>query len=81
VTYLEESRVNPNDLYRELTWYRGGRCESSSCIEVAFRGNKVLVRNSNFPNGAVLIFTREEWDTFTAGAFAGDFEHSWEQNA
>jgi hypothetical protein len=44
-----------------------------SCVEVAFT-QFVLVRDSKDPNGAVLIFTMEEWIDFIQGAKLGRFD-------
>lgn len=48
------------------------------CVEVARLGSHVGVRNSrdNGPGCPVLIFTREEWDTFLSGINANDFSLS-----
>jgi len=33
----------------------------------------MAVRNSRFPDGPALLFTRAEWDAFLKGALDGDF--------
>ncbi len=45
-----------------------------NCVEVAFldRG-EVAMRNSRHPDGAVLVFTRTEWEAFLSGARDGEF--------
>jgi hypothetical protein len=48
-------------------------CHSGSCVEVAARDGAVLVRDSKDPDGPVLQFTAEEWDSFLRGARAGEF--------
>ncbi|WP_199493264.1 DUF397 domain-containing protein [Marinitenerispora sediminis] len=35
---------------------------------------RVAVRHSHHPNGAVIVYTREEWAAFTAGVRAGEFD-------
>jgi hypothetical protein len=57
-----------------LDWRRSSLCSASSCLEVAFRGDDVLVRNSQDPEGLVLRFTREEWVVFVAGVKGGEFD-------
>jgi hypothetical protein len=56
----------------ELNWIKPSACESAACAEVAFEDGMVALRNSNTP-ADVLWFTQEEWEAFTLGAKAGDF--------
>ncbi|MFF2848771.1 DUF397 domain-containing protein [Streptomyces sp. NPDC058001] len=45
------------------------------CVEVALvPGGGVAVRNSRFPDGAALLFTKAEMTAFVAGAGAGEFD-------
>jgi hypothetical protein len=45
-----------------------------NCVEVAFLdGGEVAMRNSRYPDGAALVFTRAEWDAFLSGARDGEF--------
>jgi hypothetical protein len=37
-------------------------------------GDVVVVRDSKDPDGAMLTFNAREWDTFVAGAKAGEFD-------
>jgi hypothetical protein len=53
-------------------WRRVSRCESRECVEVAFAGNEVFVRNSRRPEGPTVTFTAEEWAVFCAGVQAGE---------
>nr|GID83898.1 hypothetical protein Ade03nite_28220 [Actinoplanes derwentensis] len=34
---------------------------------------RVLIRDSKMPTGAILAFTHEEWDAFVTGVKDGDF--------
>jgi hypothetical protein len=48
---------------------------TGNCVEVAPLGTgDVAVRNSRFPNGPVLIYTRDEMAAFLSGARAGEFD-------
>jgi Domain of unknown function (DUF397) len=47
---------------------------SDNCVEVAFVGDAILVRDSKDPDGAVLVFTPNEWDAFVNGAKDGEFD-------
>jgi hypothetical protein len=45
-----------------------------NCVEVAFLpGGEIAMRNSRYPSGPALIFTRSEWDAFLGGAKDGEF--------
>jgi hypothetical protein len=57
-----------------LDWLVSQLCESGQCIAVARRGESVLIRNTNSPDGVVSEFTSEEWRQFLAGAKLGDFD-------
>ena len=40
---------------------------SGECVEIApLPARSVAVRDSKYPDSAVLVFTRAEWDTFLA---------------
>jgi hypothetical protein len=48
---------------------------SGNCVSVAgLPAGSVAVRNSRFPDGPALVFTRAEWDAFLLGARDGDFD-------
>ncbi|MFG1686432.1 DUF397 domain-containing protein [Nonomuraea sp. NPDC049269] len=47
---------------------------NGQCVEVAFIGQRVAVRDSKHPNGAALIFTSDEWRAFTGGVHLQEFE-------
>jgi hypothetical protein len=47
---------------------------TDNCVEVAFVGDSILVRDSKNPAGAVLVFTPSEWDAFVNGAKDGEFD-------
>ncbi len=47
---------------------------TDNCVEVAFVEAAVAVRDSKDPAGAVLLFTRAEWDAFVGGAKDGEFD-------
>jgi len=60
-----------------VTWTRSSRCaaDQPSCVEVASLPNgSVAVRDSRDPGKAHLVFTRDEWSAFLAGAQQGDFD-------
>jgi hypothetical protein len=58
-------------------WKKSQRSNSQgACVEVAdLPGGEVAVRNSRFPGGPALIYTRAEIDAFIRGAKDGDFDY------
>lgn len=48
---------------------------SGNCVELApLVSGEVAVRNSRFPHGPVLVYTRAEMAAFLAGAKDGEFD-------
>ena len=47
---------------------------TDNCVEVAFIGDAIAVRDSKNPAGPVLLFTTAEWDAFVDGAKGGEFD-------
>ena len=56
----------------DIPWTRAAGCESSSCVEVAFTADGVLVRSSN--GGPAVCLSREEWAAFVGGVKLGEFD-------
>ncbi len=54
-------------------WRRSASCANSTCVEVAVGADAVWVRDSKNPSVA-LEFTPAEWDAFTHGVTAGEFD-------
>lgn len=58
-----------------LHWRRPASCAGeSTCVEVAFAGDRVLVRNSQDPTGPAAEFTGAEWVDFVAAVKIGEFD-------
>jgi hypothetical protein len=57
-------------------WRTSSKCSNGSCVEVAFDGESVLVRNSQRPEGPEVAYTPQEWTDFLAGAKNGEFDLS-----
>jgi len=61
-------------------WFKSSfSAVSNGCVEVAISNANsievtVRVRDSKDPNGPVLMFSRAEWDAFTAGVLNGEFD-------
>lgn len=50
-------------------------CNGGNCVEVAFQGGRVDVRDGKRGEGGpVLSFTQEEWRAFVQGVKAGRFD-------
>jgi hypothetical protein len=49
---------------------------SDACVEVAFAGGAVAMRDSKDRSGPVLVFTPAEWQAFVAGTKDGEFDLS-----
>jgi hypothetical protein len=56
----------------EVRWRRACSSESG-CVEVAFIGDEVLVRNSSVLDGPILSFTRDEWAKFVVAIKNDEF--------
>jgi Domain of unknown function (DUF397) len=61
-------------LLRAAAWRKSSHSNpSGNCVEAAQVGEGVAVRNSRFPDGPALVFTRAEWNAFLRGVKDGDF--------
>ncbi|MGH3907395.1 MAG: DUF397 domain-containing protein [Pseudonocardiaceae bacterium] len=58
----------------QAVWRTSSRSSGNGqCVEVAFVGNWIALRDSKHPTGHVLFFTPGEWDAFVAGVEDGEF--------
>jgi len=57
-----------------IEWRKSEASVNGDCVEVAFVGRSVLVRNSRDRAGPVLSFTDSEWTAFLLGARNGTFD-------
>ncbi|MGW1543263.1 DUF397 domain-containing protein [Streptomyces sp. NPDC002309] len=59
-----------------VRWCKSRRSGGSgNCVEVArLSGGEVAIRNSRFPDGPVLVYTREEIAAFLGGVKDGEFD-------
>jgi hypothetical protein len=55
-------------------WRKSTLSGSNGCIEVAFVGAQVAIRQSKDPSGPVLTFSPTEWEAFLAGVRRGEFD-------
>ncbi|MEQ4302371.1 DUF397 domain-containing protein [Plantactinospora sp. B6F1] len=62
-----------------VKWHISSRSSGAggNCVEagpLADGSGRVAVRHSKAPDGAVIVYTRAEWDAFLAGAKDGEFD-------
>ncbi|HKS46234.1 MAG TPA: DUF397 domain-containing protein [Amycolatopsis sp.] len=64
------------DLLSRASWRKSKRSGAlGNCVEVApLDSGEVAVRNSRFPDGPVLVYTKAEMAAFLAGAKDGEFD-------
>lgn len=58
---------------QSLAWRKSSASATGNCVEVAARGDSILVRDTKDRGGAVLAFTASEWQAFLTGVGAGEF--------
>jgi hypothetical protein len=60
-----------------VTWQKSESSNpNGACVEVALLPDGgIAVRNSRFPTGPALVYTRAEIAAFLAGAKGGEFDH------
>ena len=61
----------------DVTWVKSRRSGAQgNCVELAeLAGGDVAMRNSRFPHGPALVYTRAEIEALLLGAKDGDFDH------
>ncbi|MFE2752679.1 DUF397 domain-containing protein [Actinosynnema sp. NPDC059335] len=59
-----------------VTWTKSSHSDAiGNCVELAaLDGGDVAMRNSRFPDGPALVYTRAEIAAFVAGARDGEFD-------
>jgi len=73
ITYNGMLAAELGDVRWQKSWHSNPNGE---CVELAALPNgEIAVRNSRFPGGPVLLYTRAEITAFLAGAKDGEFDH------
>jgi hypothetical protein len=57
----------------ETLFHKATASHENACVEVGMEADHVHVRNSRDRTGPVLTFTRAEWEAFSAGVRADEF--------
>lgn len=70
--------VGPDEL-ANVGWHISTRSDDNgmSCVEAGplrDGSGRVAVRHSHHRDGAVIVYTRAEWEAFTAGVRLGEFD-------
>jgi hypothetical protein len=67
----------PATALQGATWQKSQRSNSQgACVEMArMQDGTVAVRNSRFPDGPALVYTRAEIEALILGAKDGDFDN------
>ncbi|WP_320776523.1 DUF397 domain-containing protein [Streptomyces sp. CRN 30] len=63
--------------HHDVAWQKSRHSNSQgSCVEFArLPGGAVAVRNSRFPDGPALVYTRAEIEAMLLGVKDGEFDH------
>jgi hypothetical protein len=58
----------------DARWFKADDSGDHGCVEVAFAGGEVGVRDTKDRSKAPHVFTEHEWACFLAGVKAGEFD-------
>jgi len=57
-----------------MEWRKSTFCGSGACVEVAFNGDMVAVRDGKNPKLDAIRLTRAQWNDFVRGVQAHEFD-------
>ena len=58
----------------DTPWRTAAKSGTGNCVQVARRGDIIMVADSKHPGGPVLSYTVPEFDAFLDGAKKGEFD-------
>lgn len=64
----------PDNLSTTPSWHKSTFSATGNCLEAAYSGGSVLIRDSKDRLPYVLQFTPAEWRAFISGVRAGEFD-------
>jgi Domain of unknown function (DUF397) len=67
-------RLRHRSAQPKAKWRKSTFSGLNGCVEIAFIDGQIAVRDSKDRNGAILLFTRAEWDAFLIGIKKGQFD-------
>lgn len=59
---------------KRILWRKSERSGLANCVEVAFIGGMIGIRDSKDTAQSVQLYTRDEWRAFVGGIKAGEFD-------
>ena len=76
ITRSRDAQRSPRSALTGVHWRKSARSGAGNCVEVANcpAGGTVAVRNSRFPDGPALVYTRSEIEALILGVKDGDFD-------
>jgi hypothetical protein len=60
--------------WSRVAWRKSTHSNINGCVEVAFAGGQVAVRDSKDRSAPALVFTAVEWAAFVSGVRDGEFD-------
>ena len=68
-------QMSPNEVGQVMrTWRRASFCASNECVEVAQRGDEIILRDSAQPHGSMLHYTVKDWGSFMRRIKSGELD-------
>jgi Domain of unknown function (DUF397) len=55
-------------------WRKSSHSAEGNCVEVAFLGDRVAIRNSNDRQGPMLVFSSADWRSFLKSVRDREFD-------
>ncbi|WP_067652837.1 DUF397 domain-containing protein [Nocardia harenae] len=62
--------------FASASWFKSSKSGNIDCVEVAFAGTQVGVRDSKDITSGHLTFPASAWGVFTSGIARGDFDEA-----
>jgi hypothetical protein len=57
-------------------WRTSSRSQDTNCVEVAFIGGEVLIRDTKNRDGAILSVAARDWEVFVTAVKGGEFDRA-----